>query len=795
MASSLSATGATTSSSSADFATAVFAHTFQQRWSAEFPSVHLNRSVVYLDTAGKSALPKSVEEIGIEALRRKSSPWEGLRGDESDVSQLRSLTASLLNCSADDIAIAPSTAFAITMIAENVRRSGRLSPGKKVLLMDKEMGSAVYAWQKVCAETGCSLQVLSRPDYAQMTWTQWIINSIQDDIAVMQLPHAHWCDGAYLDLQQISQYLAARFPSEESRPLLIVDATQSLGAIPLSTTDIDADVVVASVHKWLLSPYGMSLVYVHPRHHHSWLPLDQHERARLGSNQPAWDEEIFMSSTGFPEEFYQGARRLDMGGRPNAIVVPMVVQALQLVHAMNPANVHRYTSYLTDMIENNLLPAIDYVTIVPKSARAGHIAGIRLTQRALDAGITLQRVVEALEVLQIHVSIRGNVMRVSSYVYTTPAMVNKFTSCLLQTISSAITSTAASLPVQKKRVLLTGATGWLAQFAFQQLLATSFQSFGGLLEVYGSYSQDNNIPHWFERHHLVKMELSNAASITAAIESIQPDVVLHFAAISSPVKCHNDRSMAMAVNCPLTFIETIKNVNPKCLFIFASTDMVYDGEHAPYQHEVNTASGSQHLPINVYGESKLAFEQAVTTLENGYVLRLSNMIGKPFVYQAAGEKFLQFLYNCLQQRKFIGLKDDEIRSFVYVEDVLLVVKSLILRYYSADEEGKSWSSTKSSDKVLNIGGPQGISRLTLANTLTTALRMKLNVLQGEQQPICSDEGQNTWSVYKMVSLPNTGNPSALQNPRDITMDVSYTEHAINMKFKSIEDYVESCLYV
>ena len=79
--------------------------------------------------------------------------------------------------------------------------------------------------------------------------------------------------------------------------------------------------------------------------------------------------------------------------------------------------------------------------------------------------------------------------------------------------------------------------------------------------------------------------------------------------------------------------------------MFTSTDMVYDGEHAPYNAETaETAAASDAaataavdsatnhtspVPVNIYGETKLAFERCVLQrLQHGTVLRLSNMIGE-----------------------------------------------------------------------------------------------------------------------------------------------------------------------
>ena len=106
---------------------------------------------------------------------------------------------------------------------------------------------------------------------------------------------------------------------------------------------------------------------------------------------------------------------------------------------------------------------------------------------------------------------------------------------------------------------------------------------------------------------------------------MRPDIVIHLAALSSPVTCHKDPERAFAINRPSSLVTSVQSANPEALFIFSSTDLVYDGENAPY--DVSTPLS----PQTVYGQSKAAFETDVLSMRNGVVLRLSNMIGD-FLY-------------------------------------------------------------------------------------------------------------------------------------------------------------------
>ena len=74
-----------------------------------------------------------------------------------------------------------------------------------------------------------------------------------------------------------------------------------------------ATFVAASIHKWLLGPYGACLCYCAPSFWQTALPIEQHDRNREGAQNV---ECLPMHPThGYPTEFLPGARRLDSGGR------------------------------------------------------------------------------------------------------------------------------------------------------------------------------------------------------------------------------------------------------------------------------------------------------------------------------------------------------------------------------------------------------------------------------------------------------------------------------------------------
>lgn len=402
----------------------------------EFPDIYnAHDGVVYLDSAGKSVLPKSVASIGTTALQGKSRPWEGLRGEEGEVQAVRGEFAELIGATPDCIAMCPSTAFAMSLAAENIYSCGGFCDGcNGILILSNDMTSAVYPWQRIARRAkGARIVVVERRE--SMSLTESILQHLDDSIAVVAVPCVQWSDGARVDVEAISVRIQALRSSRRmtnfGAPYLVVDGTQSIGAMPFDVSRTCADFVACSVHKWLLGPYGMCLMYIAPPHHSLWQPLDAHERARLHSDDPSWDEIGFMNAQGeYPETFMPGARRLDSGGRPSPVVIPMMVAALSLCLkwcAAEAAQAHcrRLTNLLEDLIEADGLLRSKVSIPFSRSQRCGHIIGLYLRETC-----RLHEVVSALGDRGVFVSARMGCIRVSPYLFNSEDDIHKLVDTL-----------------------------------------------------------------------------------------------------------------------------------------------------------------------------------------------------------------------------------------------------------------------------------------------------------------------------------------------------------------------------
>jgi selenocysteine lyase/cysteine desulfurase len=305
----------------------------------------------------------------------------------------------------------PSTAFAITLAATNVLQND--SRQGKVLLLQDEMCSAVYAWERVCQQShgNITLDIIPYPT-ADGGWTKAVLEHLDDNVIVACLPQIHWSDGAVLDLEAIGHVC------REKKTMLIVDATQSIGIMPFDVNAIQPTLVACSVHKWLRGPIGLSLVYVASNVQDSWGPLDQHGRSRAIAidNESSWDaSKNEMGPNGYPDDFCKDARKFDSGGKPNPILLPMIRAALEQVVQLNVSQAQDDLKHLTKPIINWALRNGFALTPGP---HAGHLIGIRPAPGNQLTPSQMIQIASQLQSERIFIAVRCGAFRISPYIDT-----------------------------------------------------------------------------------------------------------------------------------------------------------------------------------------------------------------------------------------------------------------------------------------------------------------------------------------------------------------------------------------
>ena len=177
--------------------------------------------IVYLNCAYMSPQLRRAREVGERAVSRKSRPWE-LTPDDffEEAEEVRALFAKLVGGDTGGVAIIPSVSYGISVAAANVS----VREGQKILILEDQFPSNVYAWRVLAEQSGARLVTVPRPE--DFDWTSALREEIDADTAVVAIPNCHWTDGSLVDLVSVGESV------REAGAALVVDAIQSLGAHP-----------------------------------------------------------------------------------------------------------------------------------------------------------------------------------------------------------------------------------------------------------------------------------------------------------------------------------------------------------------------------------------------------------------------------------------------------------------------------------------------------------------------------------------------------------------------------------
>ncbi|MFN8287956.1 MAG: NAD(P)-dependent oxidoreductase [Chitinophagales bacterium] len=268
----------------------------------------------------------------------------------------------------------------------------------------------------------------------------------------------------------------------------------------------------------------------------------------------------------------------------------------------------------------------------------------------------------------------------------------------------------------KKKIVVTGAAGFLGYHLLR--LAEP------VYEVYGLYHNRNAA---FANAAMLRCDITNYIETGNIIDDIEPDAIIHLAAISDANYCQQHKEESFAVN-----VQATENLAGICSdlnipFVFASTDLVFDGKKGRYR-ETDAKN-----PLSLYGEQKAkAEEDTLKIYPNSLVLRLPLMFGS----QTAGEgKYLQQFLAKLQAGEKVKLFLDEYRSVCGAKSI-----SAGILHFLFKQSG-----------VLHLAGKQRLSRYEFG--LKAAKAFGLN------------EGLIESCLQKDVTM-------AAPRPADVSMDIS-----------------------
>ena len=231
------------------------------------------------------------------------------------------------------------------------------------------------------------------------------------------------------------------------------------------------------------------------------------------------------------------------------------------------------------------------------------------------------------------------------------------------------------------KVFVTGVAGQLGHDVMNELAGRGYEGVGSdIKEEYSGIKDGTPV----ESMPYVPMDITDQASVEKVLTEVKPDVVVHCAAWTAVDLAEDEdkKEKVHAINVDGTkyIAQVCKKLD--CKMIYLSTDYVFDGQgETPWDPDCK-----DYKPLNVYGETKLEGELAVSeTLEKYFIVRIAWVFGKN------GKNFIKTMLNVGKTHDTLTVVDDQIGTPTYTFDLARLLVDMLetekYGYYHATNEG------------------------------------------------------------------------------------------------------------
>lgn len=206
----------------------------------------------YANVATTSPKAHLIASEWADALAQGGAAEFDADAEKEGMIPLRKATANLLGCSFSDVCVSSSATELLSSLAWAIApKNGNIVSTRA------SFPSTVYPWQRVADEFDSEIR-LAPYDENYYTKPSDILDLIDKDTKVVAISHVEYACGQRYDLTVFAK------AAHDVGALFIVDATQSMGMVPINAKELEADAIVASGYKWLRGTYGAAVGYISP---------------------------------------------------------------------------------------------------------------------------------------------------------------------------------------------------------------------------------------------------------------------------------------------------------------------------------------------------------------------------------------------------------------------------------------------------------------------------------------------------------------------------------------------------
>ena len=316
--------------------------------------------------------------------------------EETVFRELHQVASRLSNAVPEDIAAGSSATELLCSLA------WAISPSKDQNVVSTEIvfPSTVYPWQRVASSTGCEIRLAKEKN--NFIHINEIITLIDQHTAVVCISHVEYGNGQTFDLHLLAE------AAHEHGALLVVDATQSAGAIPIDVQACPVDALISGAYKWLCGPFGAAFMYLAP---HLQTKL---EPGLVGfrSHKNMW--ELDASRIDYP----QSAQKFEFSTMAFGCAVGLT-RAINFLSDVGVENIFQYNRQLADHLIEGLQTRGAVITSPLEDKSRSSIV------RAHFENIGSNKIIQSLKRAGVFVSRRGDSIRFSPHLYNSMSDIDK----------------------------------------------------------------------------------------------------------------------------------------------------------------------------------------------------------------------------------------------------------------------------------------------------------------------------------------------------------------------------------
>jgi len=316
--------------------------------------------------------------------------------EETVFGEFHQVVSQLINAGPDDIAAGSSATELLCSLA------WAISPSKDQNVVSTEIvfPSTVYPWQRVASSTGCEIRLAKEKN--NFIHINEIITLIDQHTAVVCISHVEYGNGQTFDLHLLAE------AAHEHGALLVVDATQSAGAIPIDVQACPVDALISGAYKWLCGPFGAAFMYLSP---HLQTKL---EPGLVGfrSHKNMWD--LDASRIDYP----QSAQKFEFSTMAFGCAVGLT-RAINFLNDVGVENIFQHNRQLADLLIEGLQTSGAVITSPLDDESRSSIV------RAHFENISSNKIIQSLKHAGVFVSRRGDSIRFSPHLYNSMSDIDK----------------------------------------------------------------------------------------------------------------------------------------------------------------------------------------------------------------------------------------------------------------------------------------------------------------------------------------------------------------------------------